>query len=50
MTKECTPQEIYPTIPNFAIVKDSLSKNVMAYLSDFRPFVEKTREEGEEIL
>lgn len=49
MTKECTPQEIYPTIPNFPIVKDNLSKNVLAYLTDFKPFIEKTKEDdGEE--
>lgn len=44
MTKQCTPQQIYPTIPNFAIVKDNLAKNVMAYLSDFKPFIEKTKD------
>jgi hypothetical protein len=39
MTKEITPQEIYPTIPNFAVVKDNLSKNIVAYLGDYKPFV-----------
>ena len=43
LTKEVTPQEIYPTIPNFAVVKDSLSKNIVAYLGDYKPFLEKTK-------
>lgn len=46
MTKETTPQEIYPTIPNFAVVKDSLSKNIMAYLGDYKPFIDKTKEKA----
>ncbi len=29
-------------------MKDSLSKNVMAYLSDFKPFIEKSKEEEKE--
>ena len=45
MTKQCTPQQIYPTIPNFAIVKDNLSKNVLAYLTEFKPFIDKTKED-----
>ena len=44
MTKETTPQEIYPVIPNFAVVKDNLSKNILAYLGDYKPFIEKTKE------
>lgn len=48
MTRECTPQQIYPTIPNFPIVKDNLSKNVLAYLTDFKPFIDKTKQDDEE--
>ena len=44
MTKETTPQEIYPVIPNFAVVKDNLSKNILAYLGDYKPFIDKTKE------
>jgi hypothetical protein len=47
MTKETTPQEIYPVIPNFAVVKDNLSKNIVAYLGDYKPFIEKTKEKVE---
>lgn len=43
MTKETTPQEIYPVIPNFAVVKDNLSKNILAYLGDYKPFIDKTK-------
>lgn len=43
-TKETTPQEIYPTIPNFAVVKDNLSKNIIAYLGDYKPFLDKTKD------
>ena len=31
-------------IPNFAVVKDNLSKNILAYLGDYKPFVDKTKE------
>jgi hypothetical protein len=48
MTKETTPQEIYPTIPGFAVVKDNLSRNILAYLGDYRPFIEKTKEKIEQ--
>ena len=47
MTRETTPQEIYPVIPNFAVVKDNLSKNIVAYLADYRPFLDKTREKAQ---
>jgi hypothetical protein len=47
MTKETTPQEIYPVIPNFAVVKDALSKNIVAYLGDYKPFIDKTKEKVE---
>lgn len=50
MTRETTPQEIYPVIPNFAVVKDNLSKNIVAYLGDYRPFLEKTKEKVEKEL
>ena len=50
MTKETTPQEIYPVIPNFAVVKDNLSKNIVAYLGDYKPFIEKTKEKVEKNL
>lgn len=50
MTRETTPQEIYPVIPNFAVVKDNLSKNIVAYLGDYRPFLDKTREKVEKEL
>jgi hypothetical protein len=38
-----TPQEIYPAIPSFPVVRDVISKNVMAYLSDYKPFIDKTK-------
>lgn len=47
MTKETTPQQIYPVIPNFAVVKDNLSKNIVAYLGDYKPFLDKTKEKVE---
>lgn len=47
ITKEVTPQEIYPTIPNFAVVKDNLAKNIVAYLGDYKPFLDKTKERAE---
>ena len=47
MTKECTPQEIYPTIPQFSVVKDSLARNVLAYLGDYKPFLEKTKQDDQ---
>jgi hypothetical protein len=50
LTRETTPQEIYPVIPNFAVVKDSLSKNIVAYLGDYRPFLDKTREKAQKDL
>ena len=31
-------------IPNFAVVKDTLSKNILAYLGDYKPFIDKTKE------
>ena len=34
----------YPTIPNFAVVKDNLSKNIIAYLGDYKPFLDKTKD------
>lgn len=34
-------------IPNFAVVKDNLSKNIVAYLGDYKPFIEKTKEKVE---
>ena len=43
MTREITPQEIYPVIPNFPVVKDNLSKNIVAYLGDYKPFLDKTK-------
>lgn len=46
LTRETTPQEIYPVIPNFAVVKDNLSKNIVAYLGDYRPFLDKTKEKA----
>ena len=48
-TKETTPQEIYPTIPNFAVVKDNLSKNIIAYLGDYKPFLDKTKDGQKQI-
>jgi hypothetical protein len=50
MTRETTPQEIYPVIPNFAVVKDNLSKNIVAYLGDYRPFLDKTKEKVQQEL
>ena len=47
ITKETTPQEIYPVIPNFAVVKDNLSKNIVSYLGDYKPFLDKTKEKVE---
>ena len=47
LTKETTPQEIYPVIPNFGVVKDSLSKNIVAYLGEYKPFIDKTKEKVE---
>jgi cobalamin biosynthesis Co2+ chelatase CbiK len=44
ITREVTPQEIYPTIPTFPVVRDTISRNVLAYLSDYKPFIEKTKE------
>ena len=44
MTKQTTPQQIYPVIPNFGVVKDPLSKNIVAYLGDYKPFLQKTKE------
>lgn len=44
MTREVTPQEIYPTIPSFPVVRDNISRNVLAYLSDYKPFIDKTKE------
>jgi hypothetical protein len=29
------------------VVKDSLSKNIVAYLGDYKPFIEKTKEKVE---
>jgi hypothetical protein len=34
-------------IPNFAVVKDNLSKNIVAYLGDYKPFIDKTKEKVE---
>lgn len=34
-------------IPNFAVVKDNLSKNIVAYLGDYKPFLDKTKEKVE---
>lgn len=28
------------------MVKDSLSKNIMAYLGDYKPFIDKTKEKA----
>ena len=33
--------------PNFAVVKDNLSKNIVAYLGDYKPFIDKTKEKVE---
>ena len=46
MSKQTTPQEIYPVIPNFAVVKDNLSKNILAYLGEYKPFIDKTKEKA----
>ena len=37
-------------IPNFAVVKDNLSKNIVAYLGDYKPFLDKTKEKVEKEL
>jgi len=34
-------------IPNFAVVKDNLSKNIVSYLGDYKPFLDKTKEKVE---
>jgi len=30
-------------IPNFGVVKDNLSKNIVAYLGEYKPFIDKTK-------
>ncbi len=37
-------------IPNFAVVKDNLSKNIVAYLGDYKPFIDKTKEKVDKEL
>lgn len=34
-------------IPNFGVVKDNLSKNIVAYLGEYKPFIDKTKEKVE---
>lgn len=47
LSKEVTPTEIYPIIPNFATVKDNISKNINAYLTDYKPFIQKVAKVSE---
>ncbi len=44
LSKEKTPHEVQAMIPAFSTIKDSVTRNVMAYLQDFRPFLESVRE------
>lgn len=50
LSKEATPIEIYPTIPNFATVKDTVSKNISAYLTDYKPFIQKVAKVSSEAV